>query len=588
MRIFAIAFIFKFVLAVTADSAPRCRCTPDQSCWPSDEQWQALNNSVSGRLTSVQPVAWVCHDPTFNNATCQNLTAINTNSLWRREQPGAVQMINWESWLLVNQSCYFETPRSVPCGQGKISKYSVVAESVEDIQSAVCFAAAHNLRLVIKNSGHDYLGRSTAPESLQIATFKLNNIEFSDDFVPQGSTDGKSVGSTVTIGAGAVLFEIYAALLAKGKVAVLGSAYTVGAAGGYVQGGGHSPIGSWKGMGSDNAIEFDVVTAEGDLITVNEYQNTDLFWALRGGGGGTFGVVTRVTLRTFDEAPMVVARLNISALASENTNYWPAVATFSSYVPRLEDENCSGYYYMFPNLTSPGLGQVSAVAAVILCAERSNTTEVEDLLKPMLDPIRKMAGITVSLQSTAYSKTVPAVTGLLSGGADTTGNILILASRLISRELLLSEDGPTRFTNALSQLPAGDTEFGGCFVAGGQVARNGDQVRSALNPAWRRTAVHLIWGHSWAPGASREDVQAIENQITHQEVPILSGLEPGMGAYLNEADANEADFQESFWGPNYARLRTIKQEWDPTGLFITRKGVGSEDWDDAGLCRLTG
>lgn len=263
MRIFAIAFTLKFVLAVTAScSAPRCRCTPDQSCWPSDEQWQTLNSSVSGRLTSVKPVAWVCHDPTFNNATCQNLTAINTDSLWRREQPGAVQAINWESWLWVNQSCYFETPRSIPCGQGKISKYSVVAKSVEDIQSAVRFASAHNLRLVIKNSGHDYLGRSTAPESLQIATFKLNSIDFSDDFVPQGAAGGKGVGSTVTIGAGAVLFEIYAALLAEGKIAVLGSSYTVGAAGGYVQGGGHSPIGSWKGMGSDNAIEFDVVTAE--------------------------------------------------------------------------------------------------------------------------------------------------------------------------------------------------------------------------------------------------------------------------------------------------------------------------------------
>lgn len=286
---------------------------------------------------------------------------------------------------------------------------------------------------------------------------------------------------------------------------------------------------------------------------------------------------------------MVVAQINISAPTSENTNYWPAVATFSSYLPRLEDVNCSGYNYMLPNLTFPGLGQVSAVAAVILCAERSNTTEVEALLKPMLDLIREMAGITVGLKLTAYPKTVPAVTSLLSGGSDTTGNIGILGSRLISRDLLLSKDGPTQLVNALSQLPANDAEpFIGHFIAGGQVARNGDQVDSALNPAWRRTALHLVWTRTWAPGASLEDVQTIKNQVTHQEVPIFSRLEPSTGAYLNEADANEANFQESFWGPNYARLRSIKQKWDATGLFITRKGVGSEDWDDTGLCRLSG
>jgi hypothetical protein len=59
-----------------------------------------------------------------------------------------------------------------------------------------------------------------------------------------------------------------------------------------------------------------------------------------------------------------------------------------------------------------------------------------------------------------------------------------------------------------------------------------------------------------------------------------------MGAYLNEANAYEKDFQSSFWGDNYNRLYKIKQKWDPTGLFITRSGVGSEDWDTEGLCRV--
>jgi hypothetical protein len=67
---------------------------------------------------------------------------------------------------------------------------------------------------------------------------------------------------------------------------------------------------------------------------------------------------------------------------------------------------------------------------------------------------------------------------------------------------------------------------------------------------------------------------------------MFKALQPDTGAYLNEADAHEADFQTSFWGENYERLYEIKQQWDPSGLFISRVGVGSEDWDDAGLCKL--
>lgn len=86
---------------------------------------------------------------------------------------------------------------------------------------------------------------------------------------------------------------------------------------------------------------------------------------------------------------------------------------------------------------------------------------------------------------------------------------------------------------------------------------------------------------------SFEEQEAIMANITEMEVPKLKALQPATGAYLNEADANEADFQTSFWGrKNYERLYRVKQEGVPSGLFISRRGVGGEDWDDAGLCKL--
>jgi FAD/FMN-containing dehydrogenase len=188
---------------------------------------------------------------------------MSNNSLWLSANPGAVQIANWASWPQRNETCYVDTARSVPCGQGRISLYSVVARKAEHIQAAVRFVKRHNIRLAIKNTGHCFLGRSVAPDSLQILTHNLKSIDFVDNFKPQGCTTGRAgYGSAVTIGAGVQLKDLYTALGQRNLTAVIGASHTVGAAGGYIQGGGHSPLGPWKGMAVDNALEFTVVTAK--------------------------------------------------------------------------------------------------------------------------------------------------------------------------------------------------------------------------------------------------------------------------------------------------------------------------------------
>jgi FAD/FMN-containing dehydrogenase len=86
----------------------------------------------------------------------------------------------------------------------------------------------------------------------------------------------------------------------QGVVVVGGAALTVGAAGGYSLSGGHGALSPMYGLAVDNILEVDVVIADGTLLTANECTNTDLFWALRGGGGGTFGVVTRMVHKAHD------------------------------------------------------------------------------------------------------------------------------------------------------------------------------------------------------------------------------------------------------------------------------------------------
>ncbi|KAL4781014.1 hypothetical protein BJX76DRAFT_363919 [Aspergillus varians] len=575
-------------LAYTNPNSSHCRCRPHQSCWPSPTEWNALNSSVNGNLVSVRPIASVCHDGGAQSEACLAVQTLWSNSTWRAAQPGAVQYENWEAWPEHEQYCHIQTPFDEPCGQGRISLYSTIASSPSDIQKTVSFAKKHNIRLAIKNSGHCFLGRSTAPESLQILTNGMKDIDIVDDFMQKGAPRGRGEGPAVTIAAGVSLQELYNAVSEKKRVVVAGASHTVGAAGGYIQGGGHSFLGPWKGMASDNALQFTVVTANGELAIANEYENPDLFWALRGGGGGTFGVVVDVTLRTFDEAPVIIANLNIST-APGHPNFWKAMTQFHSHLPTLNDAGGAGYYYIWPQVPWIGNTTISGFTASLMFPNETDVAKIDQAFAPLLTKLNATTAVATQYGAWPLPNISTLISDvLLSGDADSTGTIALLGSRLFSRNLLVTEDGPQRLISALQGvLQATGKVATGHIVAGGAVAQNRQTIDSALNPAWREAAAHITIGASWDPNASQAEQEAIRKNLTELEVEQLRSVEGPykMGAYINEANAYEKDFQSSFWGSNYPRLYAIKQKWDPTGLFITRSGVGSEDWDAEGLCR---
>ena len=151
----------------------------------------------------------------------------------------------------------------MPCGQGRVSIYSAEVETAAHIQAAVNFAVKYDVKITIKNSGHDFLGRSSAPDSLQISTYKMKTITVVDNFTPSvpSGTKAPSGVKAVTLAAGVQEHDLYTYLATQGVMVVGGSANTVGIAGGYIQGGGHSIMGWIAGMASDNALEFTIVTA---------------------------------------------------------------------------------------------------------------------------------------------------------------------------------------------------------------------------------------------------------------------------------------------------------------------------------------
>ena len=181
------------------------------------------------------------------------------------------------------------------------SAYAVAAESSADVAAAVNFARDNNLRLVVKGGGHSYLGTSNAPDSLLIWTRADEGDRIARCLRPAGlrGTAGRAVPA-VTVGAGAIWMHTYNAVTTQGGRYVQGGGCgTVGVAG-LVLGGGFGSYSKNYGTAAASLLEAEIVTADGAIRIANACTHPDLFWALRGGGGGTFGVVTRLTLRTHE------------------------------------------------------------------------------------------------------------------------------------------------------------------------------------------------------------------------------------------------------------------------------------------------
>src|SRR5262249_18554859 len=178
------------------------------------------------------------------------------------------------------------------------SVYAVAARKTDDIVAAVNFARENKLRLVVKGGGHSYQGTSCAPDSLLIWTREMNAISLHQAFVGKGCEKVQAPQPAVSVGAGAIWLAAYEAVTTRGGRYVQGGGCRAFGVGGLIKGGGFGDFSKKSGLAAGGFLEAEVVTADGVARIANACTNPDLFWGLKGGGGGSLGVVTRVTLRT--------------------------------------------------------------------------------------------------------------------------------------------------------------------------------------------------------------------------------------------------------------------------------------------------
>src|ERR1700742_1724571 len=293
----------------SAAAPPQARVRLGDPAWPSEASWNQLDRDVGGRLIKVRSPLADCIGGT-PDATCEQLFKELKNPYFLGDEVGLTQSLGW-----------------VGAWTSEPSVYAVAAKTTEDVVAAVNFARVNNLRLVVKGGGHSFQGTSSAADSLLIWTRAMNKIVLHDAFVGQGCDKSQDPQPAVTIGAGAMWIDAYRAVTTEaGRYVQGGGCTTVGVAG-LIQSGGFGNCSKRFGTAAAGLLEAEIVTADGAVRIANASTNSDLFWAIKGGGGGSLGVLTKVTLRTRD-LPEFFGTASMTIEAGSDAAYRQLISRF--------------------------------------------------------------------------------------------------------------------------------------------------------------------------------------------------------------------------------------------------------------------
>lgn len=364
----------------------------------------------------------------------------------------------------------------------------------------------------------------------------------------------------------------------------------MGVTGGYILGGGHSPLSSVYGMAADHVLGFEVVTPLGEFLSANATSNTDLFWALRGGGGSTFAIVTSVTFKAFKDIPVTTATWTFDSARLGLTRFWAATKAFVDRSIENTDAGTAAYYRILPNAN----GKDYSFVMQPFFAPNKTAKDMNSILSPYFSKLTSF-NIPFSPTITEYKGFYPAWQAAFPNEQNPTVTTFI-GSRLFPRSNFNSEIGRNLTFNALrASAEAGQAVI---VVGVAPTLARGNNADNAVNPAWRNAVLHAVTRRSWAASATTAEIMSVRSAFTNGTMQKWRDITPGSGSYLNEGDRLEPNWQQSFYGSKYDKLLQIKREWDPNAVLWAVNGVGSEDYvvetkdgvpnENGALCRVNG
>ncbi len=567
------------------------RVRPSDPGWPSKEAWKRLNDAVDGNLIPVEfPINACLSSP--DGADCRAFMANVKNPYYIGDSPGVTQTLGWvDAW---------ETKPSV---------FAVAASSAEHVAAAVNFAREHNLRLVVKGGGHSYQGTSNAPDSLLIWTRHMHDVTIQPDFVPRNCGPTHASQRAVTVGSGTIWKQAYDAVTTQAGAYVQGGGCTTVGIAGLIQSGGFGSFSKHYGMAAAGLLEAEVVTADGKVRIANACTNPDLFWALKGGGGGTFGVVSKLTLRVRD-LPEFAGGAHFIVKASSDDAYRRLIRQFVAFYSEALFNDHWGEQAHF------SAGNRLEISMVHLGLD---TQQSQKVWEPFLTWLAQSTAYTILSQPEigsmplrhwwdvdwrkehhqnvfkADSRSSASPTNAWwNGDAGQVGWVIWGFESLWMPASLLQDDSQERLANALfaaSRFSGVELHFNKGLAGAPSEAIEAARD-TAMNPSVCSAFALAIVANGQGPaypGISNHEPNVAWGRkaanAVHLSMNELRAVAPNGGAYVSESNFFESDFGNSYWGTHHARLAQIKKKYDPEGLFYVHNGVGSEQWTPDGFAR---
>ena len=622
---------------IAAEILTRHYCTPydvsntnTNSCWPDETQWQAFIQQLGNYTTdeeedSTTKPKVVKVDPE-NYQTCID-AGDNAYKITKSADGICMQTHNCNS-----EYCNSDNELNLPA-------YTVRAEQVEDIQHVLEFCNEYDIAVTVKTSGHNYSGSSTAKDSVMIWMAHYEKygdiLVVGDNFTDSCGTtaynnDSSSSSAIMKIGAGATWGDVYKFAGTDYNV-IGGGGLTVSAIGGWLQGGGLSAMSRTYGIGIDNVVRFDVVvntntnTSNGtrSVVVADACSNPDLFWALRGGGGGTFGIVVAAYYKLHPVSSVTMLTLNFirggteinttSAAAAVCQDDNQAIADYFASTESKEDDFIQSCVQIALYSICGFFWAQCPVSCIAGCSsnqpdDATFVSTVDSFLdfwveqSPFIDPrwggywtgtslmlyflgdeadakatLREDVEHWIASRSSLEQSRIylePSVTHDSYWGArglgestDRTGSTeLNLASRLVPRDWVIENKEAAK--GILKDLVL-STEgvIVTSYLLGGAVADVPGNA-TAINPAMREA----IWSvHTY-------DYDRLDDSYSQQLRDVVTN--DITGACYNHASYKEPDWVRSFWGDNAQRLEELAKIYDPEKRLNCWHCIGYVDPDE--------
>ncbi|KAG0266389.1 hypothetical protein DFQ27_009830 [Actinomortierella ambigua] len=416
--------------------------------------------------------------------------------------------------------------------------------TVEDAVAAIKCAAAFNISIAPRSGGHSFEAYSVGGRDGSLVIDLAHFQQFSLD----------SATGIATVGAGTRLGPLYARLWKEGQYLIAAGTCPAVGIGGIALGGGVGMAARKHGATTHNIVGMTMVSAEGKILEVSASSNSDLFWALRGAGGGSFGLVTEFQIRAF-KAPPVATTLRLFYPVENSREVIHAFTTWASTVSADD---------LYAAII------VSNDFVLVYSSYFGTKVQALDVLEPVFRVVGEPTRKTIH-EGSWYEAVAIASHGVNVEHPDLSqyryhrGRALVYRKPLSVAEIEVVH----KYLHVLPR-PKGSTEtYITIELWGGKINRP-DASPAAFD--YHRGVLYSIqFGVSWDDPSGQPGVDCVEciewSAEFAREMQAVYSSGPRLESYQNYMDRDLPEALDAYYGPYLPRLKNIKRRIDPTNVF---------------------